>query len=101
MNARTGRRRTRWLAGVLGLASLLLAPSAVYAIFPPVIPDPAPSVVTPVVVPTVNPIVVPAGGPVDPPVTTASTPEPASIITGLMGLAVGAYYLRRKKMVPA
>ena len=99
MNPRTGRRRTRWLAGVLGLAPLLLAPSAVYAIFPPVIQDPGTPVVVPVVVPAGNPIVVPAGGPVDPPVTTASTPEPASIVTGLMGLAFGAYFLRRKKLV--
>ena len=98
MSTRTGRRSTRWLAGVLGLAPLLLAPSAVYAIFPPVIHDPGP-VVTPTAIPVVNPVVIPAGGPVVPPVTTASTPEPASIVSGLMALGLGGYFLRRKKPV--
>ena len=98
MTARTGRRRMRWLAGVLGIAPLLLAPSALYAIFPPVIQDPGSTVVVPVVVPTVKPIVVPAGDPDPTPVVTHRTPEPASIVTGLMGLALGVCFLRRKRL---
>ncbi len=60
---------------------------------PPVVPPVSPP---PVIVPPVSPppIVIPPVSP--PPITT--TPEPATLVTGLIGLAAAAgYRLRRRK----
>lgn len=104
MTTRVGHRRMWWLAGVLALAPLMLAPSSAMALFPPVISTPAPVVVIPTTVPApvANPVGVIVGEPeqppiVDPPVT-AKTPEPATLVTGLIGLAFGSRFLRRKKV---
>jgi len=76
------------LGGVLGV--YLTCTPAVLAFFPPVIQPPGPPVTPPPVTPP--PVVVP---PVDPPpvvVPPRQVPEPASIITALVGLATAAGY---------
>jgi hypothetical protein len=97
MVTRSGRSRMRWIAGVL--ASIpVLAPVSASAIFPPVVQKPTVSVTGVKVQPP--PIVSIQGGHVPPPVVVppaATTPEPATIVTGLMGLALGGYFLRKKK----
>ena len=109
MTVRSSRRMKCWMAGLLGMAPVLLVPSSAFAIFPPIFHTatvtPTPIVVpTPVVVAgTPDPIIpVKVVGLPDPPpetpVAVASTPEPATIVTGLMGLLFGGgYALRRKK----
>ena len=113
MTVRSSRRMKCWMAGLLGMAPVLLVPSNACAIFPPIFHTatvtPTPIVVpTPVVVAgtpvTGTPVTIPVtvvGLPDPPPVVTvavASTPEPATIVTGLMGLLCGGgYALRRKK----
>jgi hypothetical protein len=103
MATRSGRRRMRWIAGVL--ASIpVLAPVSASAIFPPVVQKPAPTVSVTGVKAQDPPTVSIQGGHVPPPpttTTTAATPEPTTIVTGLMGLALGSYFLRKKKPVPA
>jgi hypothetical protein len=97
MITRSGRSRLRWIAAVLASVAVL-APASVFAIFPPVIQQPTVSV-TGV---KVQPIVTIQGGHVPPPAVvppTVKTPEPATIITGLMSLALGGYLLRKKKPV--
>jgi PEP-CTERM motif len=97
MATRSGRSRMRWIAGALASVAVL-APVSAFAIFPPVIQKPTVSV-TGV---KVQPIVTIQGGHVPPPVVVppaATTPEPATIVTGLMGLALGGYFLRKKKPV--
>jgi hypothetical protein len=98
MPARSGRRSLLW-AGVLGLAPLLLWPAAVSAIFPPVYHPPAPPPPT-APPPVINPPVQGGGNPDPPPVVQPpphQTPEPATLVTGLVGLLCGGYVLRRKK----
>jgi hypothetical protein len=98
MTARIGRSRFIGAAGLLALAVFLLGPATASAIFPPVYHNPAP---TPTPTPTVpsDPVVTGGGGATPPPVTppTHSTPEPATLITGLIGLLGGGYILRRQK----
>jgi hypothetical protein len=96
MTTRSGLRRMRLLAGLLGLAPLLLAPSTAFGLFPPVIQHPKATVTS---VPS-DPIVKVQGNPSPPPVVTSppvSTPEPATILTGLIGAACGGLLWRRKK----
>jgi len=81
-------RKAGTLGWVLGL--YLTSTPAVQAFFPPVIQPPGPPVTPPPVNPP--PVVVP---PVDPPpvvVPPRQVPEPASIITALVGLATAAGY---------
>ncbi len=96
MTAPSDRGRMRWIAGALASISVL-APASALAIFPPVIQQPTVSV-TGV---KVQPIVTIQGGHVPPPVVvppTATTPEPATIVTGLMSLALGGFLLRKKRL---
>ena len=101
MNSPTRPRRMWWLAGVLGLAPLLLNPSPAAAIFPPIYHDSGTPATTPAATttPTTTTITTPTTTPATTTTTTttttpstptttpvASTPEPASIITGLTGL---------------
>ncbi len=79
------------LGAALGLLPLMLAPSAIFAIFPPVTP-PQPTVVV-TGIPVQTPVKIqgdPGGGvPVTvPPV--AKTPEPSTFVTAGIGLALGA-----------
>ncbi len=95
MSALCGRCRRLPAAGVLGVVLLLLAPPSVLAIFPPVILDPK---VTITGTPVPPPVVI--SPPAPPPVVTiqsVSTPEPATLITGLIGIACGGLLMRRKK----
>ena len=102
-------KRSRVLAG--GLLALLLMPAAASAFFPPFYnypyPDPVlatPGVVipnvTPVGVPEVPPVVTPVGQPEEPeePTTTPvfQTPEPTTIVSGLLGLACLAAWRRSR-----
>ena len=94
---RTTSSRMLWLAGGLGLA--LLLPTSAFAIFPPVIPG---QITTVTQIPVDKPVVI-TGDPTPPPVVDPpahKTPEPAAFVSGLMGLAVGVYFLRRKKVQP-
>jgi LPXTG-motif cell wall-anchored protein len=86
------------LAGILALAIFLLGPATASAIFPPVYHNPTPPPPTTTVGQTEPPVTV-IGQPVTPPVTPPvhKTPEPATLITGLIGLLGGGYILRRKK----
>jgi len=97
---RFGNCRMWCLAGMLGLAPLLLAPSAAFALFPPVVARPAAApqvVVMPTVVdPPAVVVGVPEPIPVDPPVT-AKTPEPATLVSSLIGIAFGVRLLKRRK----
>src|SRR4051812_23920553 len=98
MTSRNGRSGVLGSAGLLALAAFLLGPASASALFPPVYHNPPP--VTPTPTPTTpDPPVTGGGGSVTPPVTppTHSTPEPATLITGLIGLLGGGYILRRKK----
>jgi hypothetical protein len=110
------RRRKRW-AKVIATATLTAIPFTVFcptagAFFPPVITVPPPPVVVPPVV--VPPVVVPPVSPppfvppppvvppVSPPPITVppppGVPEPATIVTSLIGLAAAAGYgLTRRK----
>jgi hypothetical protein len=89
-----GSTWSRWTFGwVLGLY-LVSAPAA-QAFFPPVIQPPGPPVTPPPINPP--PVVVP---PVDPPpvvVPPRQVPEPATIITALVGLATAAGYRRLRQ----
>ena len=114
------RRRKRW-AKVFATATLTAVPFTVFcptagAFFPPVIHLPPPPVVVPpvvvppVVVPPVSPPpFVPPPPPVVPPVSPppitvppTPTPEPATVVSALLGLAAAAGYgLTRRKDKPA
>jgi MYXO-CTERM domain-containing protein len=96
------------MSGLLGLAPVLLAPSMAAAIFPPVYHDPAVTVApTVVVAPTVTTTPITPSIPATPTVTTtavaptvtpvASTPEPASIVTGVAGLLAAFGLIRRRR----
>ncbi len=94
MTALTGGRRKWTTALALGIAPLLLAPTQVFAIFPPVILQPRVGITG---VPVDPPIVV---NPPPPPIISppaVGTPEPTTLVTGLIGLVFGGYALRRKK----
>ena len=100
MTARSGRCRMMRLAGMLVLVPIALAlvPAPAFGIFPPVIQKPAVAAVA--TVPIETPVTIqgdPGPVPIPDPVT-ASTPEPATLITGLIGLAFGRCLLRRKKV---
>jgi len=104
MLTRFGRGRTWCLAGMLGLAPLLV-PAAAFALYPPVIPAapvvPAAQPVQPVVVPQVIVVDPPVGvvgepEPIDPP-DTAKTPEPATLATAVIGAAFAGRLLRNRK----
>jgi hypothetical protein len=113
------RKKKRWKK-VLPTITLTAIPLTVTcqtanAFFPPVVPPPPVVVTVPpvspppvIVVPPVSPppfspppspptiVVPPVSPPLSPP--TTSTPEPATLITGLMGLAaVAGYRLVRRK----
>jgi len=99
------RRKNRWKR-ILPTVTLTAIPFTVFcptagAFFPPVVSPPVVVVVPPVVVP---PVVVPPVSPppiVVPPVTPPGVPEPATIVTSLIGLAAAAGYrraVRRKEM---
>ena len=95
MSSQTGRGRSWRLAGLLGLT--LLAPTSAFAIFPPVIQPPT---VTVTKVPVDPPVVI-QGDPGPPPVVAppvVRTPEPATLVTGLIGLVFGRRLLRRQKV---
>lgn len=92
MTAPTGGRRKWTTALVLGIAPLLLVPTPAFAIFPPVILQPRVGITgvpdPPIVIHPPPPVVVPP---------VARTPEPTTLVTGLIGLAFGGCMLRRKK----
>ena len=108
------RRRKRWKSAIF-TATLTAVPFTVFtstasAFFPPVINLPPPVVVVPPVVvppvvvpPVVPPIVVPPVVPpvCPPPVVSPPTtvPEPATLVTALIGMGAAAGYraLRGKK----
>lgn len=100
----------------LAAAALLLLPAAASAFFPPFYnypypqpvqvtpqsPQPSdPGVVVPVGNPVTDPITDPLGDPEDPPVVdvpVSQTPEPATLVSGLVGLALfGAWSRTRRK----
>jgi len=105
MNSRSYFAKKFLIASLLGTSAILLGPAAAHALFPPVnrvVPPPPapvvqPAVVTPVVI-VGDPVVIIGGDPdpfvpFDPP--DAKTPEPATMISGLIGLALGGLYVRR------
>jgi hypothetical protein len=88
----------RWIAAVLA-SVVVLAPTSAFAIFPPVIQQ-QPTVSITGVKSSPAPVVKIQGGQTPPPVTTtAATPEPSTIVTGLISLALGGLLLRKKKPV--
>ncbi|MCE9530436.1 MAG: PEP-CTERM sorting domain-containing protein [Planctomycetes bacterium] len=101
MKFRSRQCRKLMAAGLLGLAPLLMMPASASAIFPPINRDPVvatPQVVTPLVV--VDPPVVIVGEP-DPPIVFVpdeKTPEPATIVSGLIALTCAGIFVRRRKL---
>jgi hypothetical protein len=96
MNTCSGRVRMKWLAGLLAPIAFL-TPASAFAIFPPVIQQPTVTITSVKSDPVVHvqggggtPVVIPP---------TVNTPEPATIVTGLISLALGGYFLRKKKAV--
>ena len=87
-------------AGLVALAAALIAPSLVCAYFPPTIGTPGITSVPPD--PFKPPVVGGLGEPEPPPPPpgpTVQTPEPASIVSALTGLALLVGYRLRKRTV--
>ncbi len=96
------RQRPRWWTLALLAVPLLLLPMPARAIFPPLYQDPGTSttVSKPVTIQSTTPVVVQSSPPVvvqGNPTTVASTPEPSTIVSVLMGLLLVIGYSVRKK----
>lgn len=100
MAARSGIRGKSLAIVLLGIAIILVAVSKAAAVFPPLYQTPtAPTQPTqpPQQTQSVDPPVIVTGEPeiVDP--VDAQTPEPATLIAGLMGLMAAGGYAWRKR----
>ena len=85
---------------ISGLAAVLLSAGIAAAVFPPLYQQPpaaAPAAPPQITITKVDPPVIVTGDPDPVPTVTASTPEPATLITGLMGLMLAGGYAWRKR----
>jgi hypothetical protein len=92
---------TRQRLGALALAAGLLAPAVATAYFPPNIGMPPPTGKAIPPDPFEPPVGAPLGEPEPPdpgPQPSVQTPEPASVVSALTGLALAAGYGLRKRM---
>lgn len=95
--------------GMWAAALALAIPTAGFAIFPPVVNQPPPPPVTvtsvppdPFKAPGVTSLGEPEPPPSPAPGPVVQTPEPASVVTALVGLAVaGGYGLRKRRQKAA
>lgn len=97
MITRYGRHAAWTLVAFLAMTTLLSMPASASAIFPPIFPSPAPVVTQPPVIPPTIPRVVTTGVPIPVAPPVQKTPEPATLISGLMALGLASRIILRGK----